>query len=82
MYYEIVTSPCYGTVEKVSIDKDSRIYEWEPLFAIKNMNGQLEVIKTGYSGEVQSLEVEAGDKVIPGMVLAYIQEDLLIGGSD
>lgn len=82
MYYEIVTSPCYGTVEKVSIDKDSRIYEWEPLFAIKNMNGQLEVIKTGCSGEVQSLEVEAGDKVIPGMVLAYIQEDLLIGGSD
>ncbi|MEH7457649.1 hypothetical protein CON65_08550 [Bacillus pseudomycoides] len=82
MYYEIVTSPCYGTVEKVSIDKDSRIYEWEPLFAIKNMNGQLEVIKTGCSGEVQSLEVEAGDKVIPGMVLAYIQEDLLISGSD
>ncbi|PEZ05877.1 hypothetical protein CN326_13645 [Bacillus sp. AFS018417] len=82
MYYEIVTSPCYGTVEKVSIDKDSRIYEWEQLFAIKDMNGQLEVIKMGCSGEVQSLEVEAGDKVIPGMVLAYIQEDILISGSD
>ncbi|MGG0186339.1 hypothetical protein [Bacillus rhizoplanae] len=82
MFYEIVTSPCYGTVEKVSIDKDSRIYEWEPLFAIKDMNGQLEVIKMGCSGEVQSLEVEAGDKVIPGMVLAYIQEDILISGSD
>ncbi|AIK36420.1 hypothetical protein COM13_16575 [Bacillus pseudomycoides] len=82
MYYEIVTSPCYGTVEKVAIDKDSRIYEWEPLFAIKNMNGKLEVIKMGCSGEVQSLEVEAGDKVIPGMVLAYIQEDILISGSD
>ncbi|CAG9611603.1 hypothetical protein BACCIP111899_00775 [Bacillus rhizoplanae] len=82
MYYEIVTSPCYGTVEKVSIDKDSRIYEWEPLFAIKDMNGQLEVIKMGCSGEVQSLEVEAGDKVIPGMVLAYIQEDILMSGSD
>ncbi|PDZ72400.1 hypothetical protein [Bacillus pseudomycoides] len=82
MYYEIVTSPCYGTVEKVAIDKDSRIYEWEPLFGIKNMNGKLEVIKMGCSGEVQSLEVEAGDKVIPGMVLAYIQEDILISGSD
>ncbi|HEK9100309.1 hypothetical protein KFD70_12435 [Bacillus pfraonensis] len=82
MYYEIVTSPCYGTVEKVSIDKDSRIYEWEPLFAIKNMDGKLEVIKMGCSGEVQSLEVEAGDKVIPGMVLAYIQEDILVSGSD
>ncbi|MBO1578257.1 hypothetical protein [Bacillus sp. XF8] len=82
MYYEIVTSPCYGTVEKVSIDKDARIYEWEPLFAIKDMNGKMEVIKMGCSGEVQSLEVEAGDKVIPGMVLAYIQEDILISGSD
>ncbi|ENQ3104833.1 hypothetical protein SAMN04488168_10295 [Bacillus sp. 491mf] len=82
MYYEIVTSPCYGTVEKVSINRESRIYEWEPLFAIKNMNGQMEVIKMGCSGEVQSLEVEAGDKVIPGMVLAYIQEDILNSGSD
>ncbi|WP_410981849.1 hypothetical protein [Bacillus cereus] len=82
MYYEIVTSPCYGTVEKVSIDKDSRIYEWEPLFAIKDMNGKTEVIKMGCSGEVQSLEVEAGDKVIPGMVLAYIQEDIFNSGSD
>ncbi|WP_459500963.1 biotin/lipoyl attachment domain-containing protein [Bacillus sp. C1] len=82
MYYEIITSPCYGTVEKVSIDKDSRIYEWEPLFAIKNMSGKLEVIKMGCSGEVQSLEVEAGDKVIPGMVLAYVQEDIPISGSD
>jgi len=82
LYYEIVTSPCYGTVEKVSINRESRIYEWEPLFAIKNMNGQMEVIKMGCSGEVQSLEVEAGDKVIPGMVLAYIQEDILNSGSD
>ncbi|PFJ08830.1 hypothetical protein COD67_01390 [Bacillus cereus] len=82
MYYEIVMSPCYGTIEKVSIDKDSRIYEWEPLFSIKGMNGKLEVIKTGCSGEVQSLEVEEGDKVIPGMVLAYIQEDLFVSGSD
>lgn len=41
MYYDIITSPCYGIIEKVSIDKDSRIYEWEPLFAIKDMNGKL-----------------------------------------
>jgi len=82
LYYEIVTSPCYGTIEKVVIDRDSRIYEWEPLFSIKNANGKVEVIKIGCSGEVQSLEVEEGDKVIPGMVLAYIQEDILISGSD
>lgn len=75
-------SPCYGTIEKVSINGDSRIYEWEPLFSIKNMNGEVEVIKMGCSGEVHSLEVEEGDKVIPGMVLAYVQEDILIGGSD
>ncbi|MEH6932030.1 hypothetical protein [Bacillus sp. JJ783] len=82
MYYDIITSPCYGIIEKVSINKDSRIYEWEPLFSIKDMNGKLEVIKMGCSGEVQSLEVETGDKVIPGMVLAYIQEDLFVSGSD
>lgn len=81
MYDEMITSPCYGTIEKVSIDKNSRIYEWEPLFYVKTFDGGTEVIKMGISGEVQSLEVQEGDKVIPGMVLAYIKEEI-IGRSD
>ncbi|MGX6446032.1 hypothetical protein ACWM35_22750 [Neobacillus sp. K501] len=82
MYFGVVLSPCYGTVERVSIKNETRIYEWEPLFQIKNENGKVEMIQTGLSGEVESLEVQEGDQVIPGMVLAFIKEDLFVTGSD
>jgi biotin carboxyl carrier protein len=82
MMYEMIMSPCHGTIEKISIEENSRIYEWEPLFIIKTMNGDTQVIRVGLSGEVKSLEVAKGDEVIPGMVLAYIKEDLLLSGSD
>ena len=81
LYDEMITSPCYGTVEKISINKNARIYEWEPLFYVKTFDGDIEVIKMGITGEVQSLEVQEGDQVIPGMVLAYIKEEI-IGRSD
>lgn len=82
MYFGVVLSPCYGTVEKVSIKNETRIYEWEPLFQIKTEDGKVEMIQTGLSGEVESLEVQEGDHVIPGMVLAFIKEDLFVTGSD
>jgi biotin carboxyl carrier protein len=82
MYFGVVLSPCYGTVEKVSIKNETRIYEWEPLFQIKKEDGKVEMIQTGLSGEVESLEVQEGDQVIPGMVLAFIKEDLFVTGSD
>jgi len=78
----VVLSPCYGKVERISIKNESRIYEWEPLFAIKTEAGNVEMIQTSVSGEVESLEVQEGDEVIPGMVLAYIKEDLFVTGSD
>lgn len=78
----MIISSCYGTIEKISIHKDSRIYEWEPLFYVKTIDGGTEIIKMGVRGEVQSLEVQEGDRVIPGMVLAYIKEEVLISGSD
>lgn len=78
----VVLSPCYGIVEKVSIKSEIRIYEWEPLFQIKTTEGKVEMIQTGLSGEVESLEVQEGDYVIPGMVLAFIKEDLFVSGSD
>ncbi|HWO96356.1 MAG TPA: hypothetical protein VNM45_08490 [Bacillus sp. (in: firmicutes)] len=77
MYDEMITSPCYGTIEKISINKSSRIYEWEPLFYVKTFDGGTEVIRMGITGEVQSLEVQEGDQVIPGMVLAYIKEEII-----
>lgn len=82
MFYGVVLSPCYGKVEKISIKEESRIYEWETLFMIKSESGKLEIVRTGLSGAVESLEVQEGDYVIPGMVLAYIKEDLFVTGSD
>ncbi|MBO0962205.1 biotin/lipoyl-binding protein [Neobacillus sp. MM2021_6] len=82
MYFGVVLSPCYGQVERISVTSESRFYEWESLFAIKTLDGKLEQIQTSVSGEVESLEVQEGDDVIPGMVLAYIKEDLFVTGSD
>ncbi|MFK9089894.1 hypothetical protein [Bacillus salipaludis] len=82
MCFGVVLSPCYGKVEEISIQSESRFYEWEPLFAIKTKDGNLVMIQTSVSGEVESLEVQEGDDVIPGMVLAYVKEDLFITGSD
>lgn len=82
MYLGVVLSPCNGTVEKVSIKKTERIYEWETLFLIREDDGSLNVVQTGLCGEIDSLEVQVGDKVIPGMVLAYVQEDLLASASE
>jgi biotin carboxyl carrier protein len=82
MVQEMIMSPCHGTIEEITIEENSRIYEWQPLFIIKTINGDIHVIREGLSGEVQSLEVAKGDKVIPGMVLAYIKEEFLLSGSD
>ena len=82
MYFGVVLSPFYGEIKKISINNESRIYEWEPLFQIKTDEGTFETIHTGISGEIQSLEVQEGDKVIPGMVLAYVKEDLFVTGSN
>jgi multidrug efflux pump subunit AcrA (membrane-fusion protein) len=69
-------------IEKISIEKDTRVYEWESLFTIRTAEGRFEEVRVGLSGIIQSLEVEVGDEVIPGMVLAYINEDLVASGSD
>jgi hypothetical protein len=82
VYFGVVLSSCHGKVERVEITNESRIYEWDPLFYIKRPDGRVEVIKTGVSGEIESLEVHVGEEVIPGMVLAYIKEDLFVTGSD
>ncbi len=82
MCFGVVLSPCYGKVERIAIKNASRIYEWETLVMIKSESGKVETVQTSLSGEVESLEVQEGDKVIPGMVLAYIKEDLFVTGSD
>ncbi|MBU8879989.1 hypothetical protein BGM26_13470 [Bacillus sp. FJAT-29790] len=82
MNHEFIISSCYGIIEDISIDIHSRIYEWEKLFTIRTVHGSLETVSVGFSGKVHSLEVQKGDRVIPGMVLAFIKEDLIVSGSD
>jgi hypothetical protein len=82
MNHEFVVSAVSGKVEEVSIEVHSRIYEWEKLFTIRTENGYLETVSVGLSGEVISIEVKTGDCIIPGMVLAFIKDDLIPTGSD
>nr|WP_275695578.1 biotin/lipoyl-binding protein [Fredinandcohnia sp. SECRCQ15] len=46
------------------------------------MEGENKTIAIGISGRVQSIEVQEGDEVIPGMVLAYLREDSILIGAD
>ncbi len=69
-----VVSPYYGVVEKVLHPFSSCFYEWDTLFLIRTDDGMVEEIVVDISGHVHSLEVGDGDRVIPGMVLAYIEE--------
>jgi pyruvate carboxylase len=80
--HEIVMSSCYGIIQEVPIENHKRIYEWETLFKIKTDKGNIETVSIGVSGEIHSLEVQKGDKVFPGMVLAFIKADLIASGSD
>ncbi|EKN69372.1 hypothetical protein BABA_09941 [Neobacillus bataviensis LMG 21833] len=81
MYFGVVLSPCYGKVERISVKRESRFCELESLFVLKTRDGKQEFIQSSVSGEVESLEVQEGDDVIPGMVLAYVKEDMFITGS-
>ncbi|MGP4081749.1 hypothetical protein ACTWQL_17725 [Pseudalkalibacillus sp. R45] len=81
-YDEMITSPYDGVIEEVHIKENGRIYEWDALFKIRTIGGILETISVGLSGSIKSLEVSEGEEVISGMVLAYVAEDLVVGGSD
>ncbi|MFZ7944118.1 biotin/lipoyl-binding protein [Neobacillus sp. 19] len=79
---EDIYSPYSGTVEQVFTKESNHVYEWEKLFLIKTHNGRIEEISIGVSGYITSLKVKEGQKVHTKTVLATIQDDLLITGSD
>lgn len=79
---ETIYSPCSGTVENVLTKEQNHVYEWEKLFLIKTNKGVIEEISIGISGYITSLRVKQGQKVSSETVLATIQDDLLITGSD
>jgi hypothetical protein len=80
--HEYIVSTVSGTVEEVAIEVHSRIDEWEKLFTVRTHNGILETVSVGLSGEIISIEVKPGDCIIPGMVLAFIKDDLITMGSE
>lgn len=77
-YDEIVTSPYHGTIKAIPIQENAKITEWQPLFIIQTLDGENKTIAIGISGRVQSIEVQEGDEVIPGMVLTYIREEPIL----
>ncbi|MDQ0199761.1 biotin/lipoyl attachment domain-containing protein [Neobacillus ginsengisoli] len=79
---ETIYSPWSGTVEVVLTRENNHVYEWEKLFLIKTNSGRIEEISIGISGYIRSLRVETGQKVNSETILATIQDDLLITGSD
>jgi hypothetical protein len=79
---EVIFSPYAGTVETVLTEEKNHVYEWERLFLIKTKNGKIEEISIGISGYITSLPVKKGQVINTQTVLATIQDDLLITGSD
>ncbi|HEY9578071.1 MAG TPA: hypothetical protein VIR64_10390 [Pseudobacillus sp.] len=82
MFEELIISPYQGVIQQILVKEKTRIYEWEPLFIIKEKEGVLYSVMMGVSGEIQSIEVQEGDDVLPSMVLAYVKEELVVSPCD
>ncbi|KKB33448.1 hypothetical protein [Bacillus thermotolerans] len=82
MFKEMIVSSYKGVIQEVLVKEQVRIYEWEPLFTVRSDEGDILTVQAGVSGDIQSLEVEKGDQVVPGMVLAYVKEELTVSASD
>ncbi|RBW67274.1 biotin/lipoyl-containing protein [Bacillus taeanensis] len=78
---EAVYSPCHGEVEEVYVKLGAHVYEWETLFAIKTVE-QIEEVSIGVSGKILKLTIQKGDIVKPDMILAELEDDFVISGSD
>ncbi|RBW68031.1 biotin/lipoyl-binding protein [Bacillus taeanensis] len=81
MVIEKITSPFYGVIEHILIEPGAYVYEWENLLFIKTTEG-IEEVKIGVSGKVAKLHVKKGDVVKPDMMLAELEDDLIISGAD
>ncbi|MGB8002419.1 MAG: biotin/lipoyl-binding protein [Anaerobacillus sp.] len=77
-----VVCPCEGVIEKIFINHASRVYEWEPMFVIRNGQGNQEKVTLGVSGEISELLVQENDHVKDGFILASLKEDDFVTGSD
>ncbi|MFZ4451323.1 biotin/lipoyl-containing protein [Salibacterium aidingense] len=77
-----VTSLHNGTVTNVYVDSTAYVYEWEPLLSIENKNKETIVISFGASGIITQLNVKSGDQVSDNTIIAVIEDDMQLSGSD
>jgi hypothetical protein len=80
-HFDLIICPYDGVVVEVCIEETCCFKEWEKLFMIQTKAGVMEVISVGLCAAVQSIEVNEGDEVFPGMVLAFAEEIELTEGS-
>ncbi|MFC2948034.1 hypothetical protein [Virgibacillus sediminis] len=80
--FHTIYSPSHGTVEKVFIQPESYVYEWEKLFLIRSHEQKEKEVCIGVSGTVSSVEISVGQEGSPDTPLAIIKDDLQITGSD
>jgi acetyl/propionyl-CoA carboxylase alpha subunit len=78
----MIISPCYGEVKEVLINKGAYVHDWEQLFLIQVEGGKMGTVSMGIRGWVETLKVQKGDKVIPGMVLVCIKEDVSVPATE
>lgn len=71
-----------GVIEKIYVEENAYVYEWEKLFEIKTTNGNLIDISIGASGLIKDIYVKTGDPVLRFSILAELQDDDKISGSD
>lgn len=78
----VITSVYVGTVVEMKAERHAHVREGEVICTIQTQDGRMMPVTAELSGEIVSMEVEVGDEVIPGMVLAYVKEDLFVTGDD
>ncbi|SDH77099.1 Biotin-requiring enzyme [Alteribacillus persepolensis] len=71
-----------GKIAEVYVKPLEYVYEWEPLFTIQTENGSLAKVHVGASGIIKDIHVTAGETIKADTVLAVIEDDLKLSGSD
>ncbi|ARK28835.1 hypothetical protein [Halalkalibacter krulwichiae] len=80
--YCAVASISNGTIDRIFVNEGDYVYEWEPLFQLRTNEGVLKRVEMGVCGEIISLNVKPGDRVIHDMTLAILREDDQPSGCD
>ncbi|MFB5660388.1 biotin/lipoyl-containing protein [Alteribacillus sp. HJP-4] len=82
MGYYFINSAHEGMIEKILVEKDSYVHEWEPIFIIQTPWKTKEEVKWGVSGNMKHIYVSPGDKVSINTPLAIVSESRSPAGSD